>query len=83
MQYGLPLIKSCVKNKTNYFQQLSLLEIEFDFNSKRNLHYFKDFESKYNLKTIHTNFKKMGVIIFLSEVLVILCKTSCFAIPTK
>ena len=57
------------KNKTNYFQQLSLLEIEFDFNSKRNLHYFKDFESKYNLKTIHTDFKKMGVIIFLSEVL--------------
>ena len=57
------------KNKTNYFQQLSLLEIEFDFNSKKNLHYFKDFESKYNLKTIHTDFKKMGVIIFLSEVL--------------
>ena len=57
------------KNKTNYFQQLSLLEIEFDFNNKRNLHYFKDFESKYNLKTIHTDFKKMGVIIFLSEVL--------------
>jgi DNA repair protein RecO (recombination protein O) len=57
------------KNKINYFQQLSLLEIEFDFNSKRNLHYFKDFESKYNLKTIHIDFKKMGVIIFLSEVL--------------
>ena len=57
------------KNKTNYFQHLSLLEIEFDFNSKRNLHYFKDFESKYNLKTIHTDFKKIGVIIFLSEVL--------------
>ena len=57
------------KNKTNYFQQLSLLEIEFDFNSKKNLHYFKDFEGKYNLKTIHTDFKKMGVIIFLSEVL--------------
>ncbi len=57
------------KNKTNYFQQLSLLEIEFDYNSKRNLHYFKDFESKYNLKTIHKDFKKMGVIIFLSEVL--------------
>ena len=57
------------KNKTNYFQQLSLLEIEFDFNSKKNLHYFKDFEGKYNLKTIHTDFKKMGVVIFLSEVL--------------
>ena len=57
------------KNKTNYFQQLSLLEIEFDFNSKKNLHYFKDFEIKYNLKTIHTDFKKMGVVIFLSEVL--------------
>jgi len=57
------------KNKSNYFQQLSLLEIEFDFNSKRNLHYFKDFENKFNLKTIHTDFKKMGVVIFLSEVL--------------
>ena len=57
------------KNKTNYFQQLSLLEIEFDFNNKRNLHYFKDFESKCNLKTIHTDFKKIVVIIFLSEVL--------------
>ena len=57
------------KNKTNYFQQLSLLEIEFDFNSKRSLHYFKDFENKFNLKTIHTDFKKMSVIIFLSEIL--------------
>ena len=57
------------KNKTNYFQQLSLLEIEFDFNSNKTLHYFKDFEIKYNLKTIHTDFKKMGVVIFLSEVL--------------
>ena len=57
------------KNKSNYFQQLSFLEIEFDFNSKRNLHYFKDFEYKFNLKTIHTDFIKMGVIIFLSEIL--------------
>ena len=38
------------KNKSNYFQQLSFLEIEFDFNSKRNLHYFKDFEYKISLK---------------------------------
>ena len=60
---------SSKKNKSNYFQQLSFLEIEFDFNAKRNLHYFKDFESKYNLKTIHRDFKKMGVVIFLSEVL--------------
>jgi len=57
------------KNKSNYFQQLSFLEIEFDFNSKRNLHYFKDFEYKFNLKTIHTDYIKMGVIIFLSEIL--------------
>ena len=57
------------KNKTNYFQQLSLLEIEFDFNGKRSLHYFKDFENKFNFRTIHTDYKKMGVIIFLSEVL--------------
>lgn len=57
------------KNKSNYFQQFSFLEIEFDFISKRNLHYFKDFEYKFNLKTIHTDFIKMGVIIFLSEIL--------------
>ena len=57
------------KKKNNYFQQLSLLEIEFDFNSKRSLHYFKDFENKFNLKTIHTDYKKMSVIIFLSEIL--------------
>ena len=57
------------KNKTNYFQQLSLLEIEFDFNSKKSLHYFKDFENKFSLKTIHTDYKKMGVVIFLSEFL--------------
>ena len=35
------------KNKINYFQQLSLLEIEFDFNIKRSLHYFKDFQTWY------------------------------------
>lgn len=57
------------KKKTNYFQQLSLLEIEFDFISKRSLHYFKDFENKFNLKTVHTDYKKMSVIIFLSEIL--------------
>ena len=57
---------SSKKNKSNYFQQLSFLEIEFDFNAKRNLHYFKDFESKLNLKTIHRDFKKMSVVIFLS-----------------
>ena len=57
------------KNKTNYFQQLSLLEIEFDFNSKKSLHYFKDFENKFSLKTIHVDYKKMGVVIFLSEFL--------------
>ena len=42
---------------------------KFDFNSKRSLHYFKDFENKFNLKTIHTDYKKMSVIIFLSEIL--------------
>ena len=58
------------KNKTNLFQQLSLLEIEFDFNSKRSLHYFKDFENKFSLRTIHADYKKMSVTIFLSEILI-------------
>ena len=52
------------KNKTNYFQQLSLLEIEFDFNSKKSLHYFKDFENKFSLKTIHTDYKKWVLLFF-------------------
>jgi len=30
---------------------------------------FKDFENKFSLKTIHTDYKKMGVVIFLSEFL--------------
>tara|TARA_B100001778_G_scaffold106312_1_gene86994 strand:- start:966 stop:1670 length:705 start_codon:yes stop_codon:yes gene_type:complete len=60
---------STKKNKSNYFQQLSVLEIEFDFNSRKNLHYFKEFDLKNNSKTIHTDFKKMSVIIFLSEIL--------------
>ena len=57
------------KNKLNYFQQLSVLEIEFDLNNRRNLHYFKELDLKNNFKTIHTDFKKMGVVIFLSEIL--------------
>ena len=57
------------KNKSNHFQQLSLLEIEFDFSTKKSLHYFKEFEIKPNLKTVHTDLKKISIIIFLSEIL--------------
>ena len=57
------------KNKSNHFQQLSLLEIEFNFSTKKSLHYFKEFEIKPNLKTVHTDFKKISIIIFLSEIL--------------
>ena len=42
------------KNKTNYFQQLSLLEIEFDFNSKKSLHYFKDIENNSHMYFVHS-----------------------------
>lgn len=57
------------RNKSNYFQQLSVLKLEFDYKIKRNLQYLKELEFKYNFKTIHTDFKKVGVIIFLSEIL--------------
>ena len=57
------------KNKSNHFQQLSLLEIEFNFSIKKSLHYFKEFEIKPNLQTVHTDFKKISIIIFLSEIL--------------
>lgn len=60
---------SAKKNKSNYFQLLSVLEIEFDYNNKRNLHYFKELDLKYNFSSLHTDFNKIGVVIFLSEIL--------------
>ena len=59
------------KNKIKYvyFQELTILEIQFNYNSKRDLQYIKDIEIKHNYISSHTDLVKMSVIMFLSEVL--------------
>ena len=59
------------KNKIKYvyFQELTILEIQFNYNSKRDLQYIKDIEIKHNYTSSHTDLVKVSVIMFLSEVL--------------
>ena len=59
------------KNKIKYvyFQELTILEIQFNYNFKRDLQYIKDIEIKYNYTSSHTDLVKVSVIMFLSEVL--------------
>ena len=38
------------KNIFNYFQPLSIIEIEYDSNNKRDLHFFKEVDLKFNFK---------------------------------
>ena len=59
------------KNKIKYvyFQELTILEIQFNYNLKRNLQYIKDIEIKHNYTSSHTDLVKVSVIMFLSEVL--------------
>ena len=59
------------KNKIKYvyFQELSILEIQFNYNLKRDLQYIKDIELKHNYTSSHTDLVKISVIMLLSEVL--------------
>ena len=59
------------KNKIKYvyFQELTILEIQFNYNLKRDLQYIKDIEIKHNYTSSHTDLVKVSVIMFLSEVL--------------
>ena len=38
------------KNIFNYFQPLSIIEIEYEKNNKRDLHFFKEVDFKFNFK---------------------------------
>ena len=53
----------------NYFQPLSILNIEFENRNKSNLNYLKDVEIKYLFKSIHVDIKKSVVVLFISEIL--------------
>ena len=68
------IVKGGQKSKKNkikyvYFQELTILEIQFNYNLKRDLQYIKDIEIKHNYTSSHTDLVKVSVIMFLSEVL--------------
>ena len=64
-------LRNSKKNKIKfvYFQELTILEIQFNYNSKRDLQYIKDIEIKHSYMSSHSDLVKASVIIFLSEVL--------------
>ena len=57
------------KNIFNYFHPLSILEIDFVLNNKRDLHFFKEVDLKVNFKSIYIDNNKSVVVMFLSEIL--------------
>jgi len=57
------------KAKLVYFQELTILDIQFNYNSKRELQYIKEINIKYNYASCHSDLKKSSIIMFLSEVL--------------
>lgn len=57
------------KNIFNYFHPLSILEIDFVLDNKRDLHFFKEVDLKVNFKSIYIDNHKSVVVMFLSEIL--------------
>ena len=68
------IVKGSAKSKKSkiklvYFQELTIVNIQFNFNPNRNLQYIKDLEIKHHYSSSHTDLVKASVIIFLSEFL--------------
>ena len=57
------------KAKLVYFQELTILEVQFNYNNRRDLQYIKDIGIKYNYVSCHSDLRKTSIIMFLSEVL--------------
>jgi len=75
-EYGVIsfIVKGSAKSKKSkikfvYFQELTIVNIQFNFNPNRNLQYIKDLEIKHHYSSSHTDLVKTSVIIFLSEIL--------------
>tara|TARA_B100000959_G_scaffold265829_1_gene307707 strand:+ start:415 stop:1134 length:720 start_codon:yes stop_codon:yes gene_type:complete len=75
-EYGVIsfIVKGSAKSKKSkikfvYFQELTIVNIQFNFNPNRNLQYIKDLEIKHHYSSSHTDLVKTSVIIFLSEML--------------
>ena len=58
-----------VKFKPAYFQPLSMLQIELDYKSNKDLHYFKNVRLLHSYKSLHNQILKYTVVIFLAEIL--------------
>ena len=68
------IVKGSAKSKKSkiklvYFQELTIVNIQFNFNPNRNLQYIKDLEIKHHYSSLHTDLVKTSVIFFLSELL--------------
>jgi DNA repair protein RecO (recombination protein O) len=57
------------KLKPAYFQPLSMLQIEVDYKTNKDLHYFKNVRLLHSFKSLHTQILKSTVVIFLAEIL--------------
>ncbi len=75
-EYGVIsfIVKGSLKSKNKkirfaYFQELTILNIQFNFNPNRSLQYIKDVEIKHHYASLHSDLVKTSVIMFLSELL--------------
>ena len=67
VKIGSNLKKS--KAKLVYFQELTILNVQFNYNTKRDLQYIKDINIKHHYSSCHSDLEKASIIIFLSEIL--------------
>lgn len=67
VKIGSNLKKS--KAKLVYFQELTILNVQFNYNTKRDLQYIKDINIKHHYISCHSDLEKASIIIFLSEIL--------------
>ena len=57
------------KNKSNYFQSLNIVEVEFDMRPKADIHIIRDIRLDYPPRTIPYNPYKLSIAMFLAEFL--------------
>ncbi len=57
------------KLKASHFQPLTQLELIADHKNKGTLEYIKEAKIGHHYKTLHTNIPKLGLVMFLSEIL--------------
>jgi len=61
-------------SKSVYFQPLSLLDIDENYQSKRSLQYLREVKLSYHYKSLHTNVYKASLAVFIAEILSMVLK---------